>query len=37
MNFEKKIFAKWAPAGEYSVLKSGRALVYPLNHYGYEL
>ena len=33
MNFEKKIFAKWVLAGEYSVLRSGRALVYPLNHY----
>lgn len=33
MNFEKKIFAKWVLAGEYSVLRSGQALVYPLTHY----
>jgi len=33
MDFEKKIFAKWVLAGEYSVLRSGKALVYPLNHY----
>ena len=33
MTFEKKIFAKWVLAGEYSVLRSGRALVYPLTHY----
>lgn len=33
MDFEKKIFAKWVLTGEYSVLRSGQALVYPLTHY----
>ena len=33
MSFQKKIFAKWVLAGEYSVLRSGKALVYPLTHY----
>ena len=33
MNFRKKFFGKWALAGEYSVLRSGAALVYPLDYY----
>ena len=32
-HFKKRFFGKWALAGEYSVLRSGAALVYPLNHY----
>ena len=31
--FKKRFFGKWVLAGEYSVLRSGSALVYPLNHY----
>ena len=33
MNFEKQFFGKWVLAGEYSVLRSGQSLVYPLTHY----
>lgn len=33
MDFDTTIEAKWVLAGEYSVLRAGRALVYPLNHY----
>ena len=30
---EKRFFGKWVLAGEYSVLRAGSALVYPLNYY----
>ena len=31
--FKKRFFGKWVLAGEYSVLRAGLALVYPLKHY----
>ena len=31
--FKKRFFGKWALSGEYTVLRSGPALVYPLPHY----
>ncbi|MBC6416047.1 MAG: hypothetical protein GDA46_06645 [Bdellovibrionales bacterium] len=33
MSFQKKFFGKWVLAGEYSVLRKGFAIVYPLNSY----
>ena len=33
MKFKKRFFGKWVLSGEYSVLRSGSALVYPLQHY----
>ncbi|MCZ0932150.1 MAG: hypothetical protein OXJ52_03245, partial [Oligoflexia bacterium] len=33
MKFKKRFFGKWVLAGEYSVLRAGFALVYPLRHY----
>ena len=32
-NFKKRFFGKWVLSGEYSVLRSFPALVYPLSHY----
>ena len=32
-HFKKRFFGKWVLAGEYSVLRMGSALVYPLKHY----
>ena len=31
--FKKRFFGKWVLSGEYSVLRGGAALVYPLPHY----
>ena len=31
--FKKRFFGKWVLSGEYSVLRGGAALVYPLSHY----
>ena len=31
--FQKRFYGKWVLSGEYSVLRSGSALVYPIPHY----
>ena len=33
MLFKKRVFGKFVLGGEYSVLRSGKAVVYPLKHY----
>lgn len=37
MNFKKQFFPRWVLCGEHSVLRGGKALVYPFTHYSMNL
>lgn len=37
MEFKKQFFCRWVLCGEHSVLRGGKALVYPLSHYSMKL
>ena len=37
MEFKKKLSSRWVLCGEHSVLRGGKALVYPLPHYTMDL